>query len=516
MEKTIKRLIVVGGGSAGWLSAGIIAAQHTAKLANAIEIYLIESPQVSSIGVGEGTWPSMRNTLQKIGIKEQQFLSECDASFKQGSRFIAWHTGLANDVYYHPFMTPRGYGEVDLHQAWRRNAPEKAFADAINIQSQICLAGLAPKQQATPPYAAVTNYGYHLDALKFAQLLQRHCTKELGVKHIIGHVNDIINDEHGDICAIVIDEHGTINGDFFIDCSGAASLLLGKHYGIEFISQKSTLFNDTALAVQVDYSDDDAPIESVTLSTAQSAGWIWDIGLPTRRGVGYVFSSTHINIEQANQELHDYLAPSIGEQQAAQLQPRKISFNPGYRAKFWHKNCVAIGMSAGFIEPLEASALALVELSATMISEQLPVNRSHMAILAGRFNQCFEYRWQRIIEFLKLHYVISERQGAYWQDNRQAASIPTRLQQLLTLWRFQPPSRYDFNQLEEIFPSASYQYILYGMGFNTEQRELPSHFAAQDIGTQLINDNQQKTEQCIAGLPSNRALLDYLTKELYS
>ena len=149
--------------------------------------------------------------------------------------------------------------------------------------------------------------------------------------------------------------------------------------------------------------------------------------------------------------------------------PRKLSFNPGYRETFWHRNCVAIGLSAGFIEPLEASALALVELSAAMLSDQMPATREAMDIVARRFNDSFTYRWERVIDFLKLHYVLTQRtDSAFWRDNCRAESIPDRLREQLTLWRHQPPSRYDFYRVEEVFPSASYQYVLYGMGFRPE------------------------------------------------
>jgi len=513
MEKVIKHIVIVGGGSAGWLSAGTIAAEHLTDSCNGIKVTLIESLQVNTIGVGEGTWPSMRNTLQRIGIEESEFMHACDASFKQGSKFINWRNDNETEFYYHPFMSPQGYEHQDLHHAWQTIAPQRPFFDAINHQSQVCLAGLAPKQPATPPYAAVTNYGYHLDALKFAQLLQRHCTTKLKVNHVVAHVTDIINDQDGYIREIMTDK-GPISGDLFIDCSGSTSLLLGKHYGIEFISQKHILFNDSALAIQVPYDDANAPIESTTLSTAQSAGWVWDIALPTRRGIGYTYSSAHISDEDALQQLKDYLTPSIGAAQAAVITPRKLSFEPGYRAKFWHKNCVAIGMSSGFIEPLEASALAMVELSTAMISEQMPRNRVHMSIIAKRFNQRFSYRWARVIEFLKLHYVISQRQNStYWRDNRKIESVPQRLQELLELWREQPPSRYDFVQHQEIFPSASYQYVLYGMDFKTRLPISDTQSNRGDIAQKLVSNNQQQITQCLAGLPTNRELLAHLTKE---
>lgn len=513
MDKPIKKIVIVGGGSAGWITAGSIAAEHCADSASDIQITLIESPEVNSIGVGEGTWPSMRSTLEKIGINEKEFLQQCDASFKQGSKFVNWTTGKNDDFYYHPFMTPNGYGQVDLHAAWQANHSQHSFADTINIQSHVCQAGLAPKQEATPDYAAVTNYGYHLDAKKFAILLQKHCTEKLNVQHIVDHMEEIISADNGDISAINTKENGKIEGDLFIDCTGIASLLLGKHYKINFINKKHILFNDSALAVQVPYPEKDTPINSTTSSTAQEAGWIWDIGLQTRRGVGYTYSSQHTNDIDAEQVLSQYLADSIGEEQASLLKPRKITFEPGHREKFWHKNCVAVGMSAGFLEPLEASALAMIELASTMITDELPVTRQHMDIVANRFNNRFIYRWNRIIDFLKLHYILSKREDSkYWLDNQKPESISNELKTLIKLWQYQPPSRYDFVQNEEVFPSASYQYVLYGMHFQTNRRVTPSKIHVNSPAEQAIAIVENNKNKYLTGLPTNRTLLNKLTK----
>lgn len=507
MDKTIKDIVIIGGGSAGWLTAGILAKEHSER----VNITLIESPQVATIGVGEGTWPSMRNTLERIGIKESDFLTQCDASFKQGSQFIDWLDKSKHDKYYHPFMTPDGYGHIDLHAVWHSADSRRTFADTINHQSAICQCGLAPKQASTPQYAAVTNYGYHLDATKFSNMLQAHCVTYLKVNHILAHITEIQNDSNDFIECIHTSDGEKISGDLFIDCSGATGLLIDKHYGISLKNQQHILFNDRAIAAQVPYSEDESPIEPTTLSTAKSAGWIWDIGLTSRRGTGYVYSSNHLSDCDAKKELTSYIAASIGAKKANALTYRTIKFTPGYREKFWHKNCVAIGMSSGFIEPLEASALAMVELSISYLSEQLPSSQTHMGLIETRFNQQFEYRWQRVIEFLKLHYVLSKRDDSqYWVDNRNEQSIPKRLQALLALWKYQPPSRYDLEQQQEIFPSSSYQYILYGMGFKTEQSLLTS--SQQTIAKQLIDRNQDKIQQCIQGLPANRALLQSITK----
>ncbi|BAJ01490.1 tryptophan halogenase family protein [Shewanella violacea] len=507
MMHAIKEVTIVGGGAAGWLTAAVIAAEHISHLRDSIHVTLIESPEVSSIGVGEGTWPSMRSTLEKIGISESEFMLCCDASFKQGSKFVAWKNGHHTDSYYHPFMAPQGYGQANLHHAWQEYHPDDTFAHITCVQASICDAGRAPKQLGTPQYAAVTNYGYHLDAAKFAKLLMQHCTAKLGVKHIVDHMTDIISAENGDIAQICTRKSGKISGDLFIDCTGMSSLLLGKHFNIPFIEKRHILFNDTAMALHVPYEDDNIQIASTTLSTAQTCGWIWDIGLPSRRGVGYTYSSSHTCDQQVQDDLITYIAKSIGQKRAEQLSPRKISFTPGHREKFWHRNCVAVGMASGFIEPLEASALALIELSASMISEHLPVNREQMEITAKRYNERFRYRWSRVIDFLKLHYVISERQDSqYWHDNRDQQTITASLKEQLALWKYQPPNRHDLMQNEEIFPSASYQYVLYGMGFNTHISKAKMSDKVE-FARQCFGEVSQNKAKYIEGLPSNRDLI---------
>ena len=505
MTDPVRKVVVVGGGAAGWLTAGVIAAEHSPG----IEVTLIESPDVKTIGVGEGTWPTMRDTLRGMGLSETDLIRECDASFKQGSKFVAWVTGSDDDYYYHPFALPQGYTEVSLVRSWQQSHADVPFADLVSYQPHLCEQGRAPKQPVTPEFAAVANYAYHLDAGKFGELLRTHCTDKLGVGHVLDHVKGVNSADNGDIASLQTADHGDLAGDLFIDCTGFAALLLGQHYDVPFISRSDVLFNDTALAVQVPYSDAEFPVVSHTVSTAQRAGWIWDIGLPTRRGIGHVYSSAHTSDDEAEQALRHYVANLAGADAASATPLRKISINPGHRNKFWHRNCVAVGISAGFIEPLEASALALIELSAAMIRDELPANRAIMDVVAGRFNDRFRYRWDRVIEFLKLHYVLSRREDSpYWLDNRSSDSIPERLQELLSLWRFQSPSRRDFYQADEIFPSASYQYVLYGMGFQPQARESSrrSEDAAQADG--FFRESANLTRKMLAALPSNRELIN--------
>lgn len=503
-EHCIKRVVIVGGGTAGWLAAGVLAA----KLKSDFVITLIESPNVPSIGVGEGSWPSLRDTLMDIGISESEFLSVCNASYKQGSSFVNWRkSGTQPHVYHHPFTVPIGYNEIDTHACWQEYAKQEAYENAFSLQASICKAGKAPKQFATPDYAHVLNYGYHFDATALANLLKTHCTTKRHVKHCEAHIASVQQHQSGDIKSLTTDEGEVIAGDLFIDCSGSNGLLIDKHFHVPWISSKTFMLNDRAMAVQVPYQENDTEITSTTVATAHANGWTWDIGLQHRRGVGLVYSSECTDEQTAEDTLIDYVSKRYQRHQAMQLKARKLDFSPGYRQQFWVKNCLSLGMSSGFVEPLEASAIAMVELGLRMLCDAFPHSAAHMEIVRKRYNKRFTYRWQRVIDFLKLHYVLNDRDEPYWLLQRQSNTIPDSLKELLNVWRFQSPSRLDLIENDEIFPSASYQYVLYGMGFTTQSPALrlneQDKINAQGIRKQLL----ENTTAYLQGLPSNRALL---------
>jgi tryptophan halogenase len=503
MVHPVKNIVIVGGGTAGWLTAGIIAARHRARIPHSFTVTLVESPNVPIIGVGEGTWPTLRSTLKKIGVSETDFFRECDAAFKQGARFARWTTGEPDDYYYHPLVLPEGFERVNLAPHWLANSRGQSFCDAVCPQGLLCDDGLAPKSITTAEYEGAANYAYHLDAGKFAPFLQRHCSEKLGVKHVLADVREVLMAENGDIRAIDTEQAGEIEGDLFIDCTGFRSLLLGQAMGVPFKGCSDVLFCDTAIAVQIPYESENSPVASNTNSTAQSAGWIWDISLPSRRGTGHVYSSNHISHDEAEREFREYLGPV-----ADNLTMRRINIQSGHRETFWKGNCVAIGLAAGFLEPLESSAIVLIELSAKMVAEQMPACREVMDIIARRFNEAKHYRWRRIIDFLKLHYVLTKRtDSAFWRDNVRPETIPDHLKDLLHLWRYQSPWFHDeFDRIDEVFPAASYQYVLYGMGFRTE---VAPETLAQDavVAMQALRANVSQTDRLRANLPRHRDLL---------
>ncbi|ALE17732.1 tryptophan halogenase, putative [Altererythrobacter epoxidivorans] len=499
MSASVARTVILGGGTAGWLAACFLAVRRPE-----LSITLVEAPDIPTIGVGEGTWPTMRGTLEAIGIEESEFLARCDASFKQGSRFDGWVDGEPDDRYYHPFSAPPPGDMHGLVAAWQQAAQDRSFAHAMTPQAQLCDRDLAPRQTGMPGYAAAANYGYHLDAGKFAALLAEHGEQRLGIRRIAARVDEIERAAGGDIAAVVTSDGERIEGDFFIDCSGHAGVLIGGALGSEWVDRSDVSFNDRALAVQVPVAPGSA-VASQTVGTAHEAGWLWDIALPTRRGIGCVYSSRFIDDDRADAILRRYVAAHVPHIDVEGLQPRKLSFRTGHRRDFWRRNCVAIGLSAGFIEPLEASAIVLIELSVRALADNFPASRRAMDIHAGRFNDLFRYRWDRIVDFLKLHYVLSRREEPYWQAQRSAESIPPRLAEQIELWRDQPPSSWDFPQVDEIFSAASQQFVLYGMGFPVPPSATNP---APEAALARIAEVRDQTRALSAALPTNRAYLD--------
>lgn len=504
MTGEITRLAILGGGTAGWLTACLLAARH-----KWLDITLVEAPDVATIGVGEGTWPTMRQTLQAIGICEEEFLRECDASFKQGSRFDGWVSGGEGDSYLHPFTPPPAAPMAQLLAGWQQDSQARSFAGAMTAQAELCARDLAPRQRAMPDYAGAVNYAYHLDAGKFAALLARHATGRLGVRHLRAHVSAVRRSTSGDIAALKTREGEEVAADLFVDCSGQAAVLIGRELEVEWIDRGDVSFNDRALAVQVPV-EDGSPIASQTIATAHRAGWIWDIALPARRGIGCVYSSRFMDEGAAREVLDGYIRARLPAAAAAAIEPRLLRFATGYRARFWHRNCVAIGLAAGFIEPLEASAIVLIELSARALAENFPASRRAMDIHARRFNALFRYRWERIVDFLKLHYVLSRREEPYWQAQRDPETVPRRLAEQLELWRDQPPSPWDFPQIDEIFSAASQQYVLYGMGFAPPRGPVMEDAGAEALAR--LADVRQQARALCAALPANRTYFDMLAK----
>ena len=503
-----RHIVIIGGGTAGWLSAAILARHLVPSDPAGTRITVVESPDIAIIGVGEGSFPTLRATLQGLGVTEQAFCAASDATFKQGVRFTGWAgrptPGHADDDYLHVFELPYGGDAPGFVPAWLANSAgnRPPLADCVSAQEQVMRAGRAPKRPGDPDWSAPFSYAYHFDAGRLANFLRDTAIRN-GVAHVRATVGEIRRAPNGDIAAVVPTDGGdAIAGDLFVDCTGFSARLLGETLGVPFRPLDDVLFNDRALAVQVPYDRPDAPIAPYTQATAHGGGWIWDIGLSERRGIGCVYSSRHCTDEEAERTLRDYAGPA-----ARDLPVRALRFRTGFRETQWVGNCVAIGLAAGFFEPLESTGIMLIEVAARLVAE-LALNADGDALQAAarQFNRTMPARYAAIVEFLKLHYAISHRRDtAYWRDNADPASWPAGLGDKLAQWRRRPPSRFDFVMDHESFLPANWQYILYGHGFDTAPPRLsPAQMQAAFQAFSTVRSAQAKA---VAALPSHRALV---------
>jgi tryptophan halogenase len=510
----LKRVLVIGGGAAGWLAANHLA-RELRPAAGGTEVTLLESPDIPTIGVGEGTVPAMRASLEHLGIRETEFLRECGATFKQGIRFVNWMQPpeeLTAHSYHHPF-DPVASGDPDPTACWLLGAGgDCSYVDAVSIQGRLCDAGRAPKLMTHVEYDGAVNYAYHLDAARFARLLTRHGTTRLGVRHLLGTVQDVQVDERGHISAVETAQCGRLTADLYVDCTGFAARLIGEALDVPFIDRSDVLFVDRALAIQVPWSEARTPIPSMTIATALSAGWVWDIGLKERRGTGYVYSTRYTDDEQAEREFRDYLRDGIGES-ADELPVRTLAMRIGYRERFWSGNCVAIGLAQGFVEPLEATGLLLFDATARLLASRFPADARDLPMLAERFNARVRYAWERVIDFIKLHYCLTDRDDSeFWRDNGREASIPDTLSERLELWRRMPPSEYDFERREEVFSLDNYRYVLYGMRFPTDLSPVRKRYGDLVLACRNVERRQRMADEALLALLPHRELIERIER----
>ncbi len=506
---TPRKILIVGGGTAGWLTACYLARVLGGDPGEAspIEVTVLESADIGIIGVGEGTFPTIRTTLNVLGIDEATFLRETTATYKQGIRFVDWletpQDGRHSE-YLHPFDAPYSDGP-DLLPYWllQDRASRPPFAEAVTFQPAVAGADRAPKRPYEGNFSGPLNFAYHFDAVKFAHLLESH-SRQLGVRHLTGTLGEVVLAADGSVSHVVSPEHGVLEADLFVDCTGFRAELIGKAMGVPLKSVTPYLFTDRAVTCHVPYPAPKSPIPSYTVATAHEAGWTWDIGLSGRRGVGYVYSSAHSSDERAVEILRGYTGDTKGE-----LPTRVIKFEPGYRDTQWVKNCVAIGLSAGFFEPLEATGIMMIEVAAGMLAEFFPFAGPTDAS-AERFNTLMRLRCEKIVNFLKLHYCLTRRDEPFWRDNRAEDSVPSELHDLLRVWRNRPPSRFDFVTDVETFAYFSYQYILYGMDFDTDMSPARGVYSHEATAHKIFERIRGFGEHAVKDLPSHRDLVEQI------
>ena len=493
MEVKYDRIVVLGGGTAGWMAAlGLATALPHAS------VTVVESEELGVVGVGEATFPSIRAFHEIVGIDEADFLRACNGSFKLGIQFCDWRK--PGSAYFHSFGN---FGPVTGDDAlWKqyeqvRHADVGAFGEqslptAMAMQGRFC----AP----APERGARFNYAYHFDAIQYGRYL-RGIAGQRGVRRIEGKVVDVVRRPDGGVAQLTLAAGRTVAGDLFIDCSGFASLLLGQMLGVPFVDFSHWLPVDRAWACPVERSSPE--LTPYTRSTALEAGWAWRIPLQNRTGHGHVFSSRYISEEKARDQL---LAQLDGKPVA---EPRLLRFTTGHRERFWRHNVVGLGLATGFLEPLESTSIYLVQSGLGRLLALLQGGAPIGEATISAYNMGLVRQFERIRDFIILHYCLTERRDSpFWQD-MAAMSLPERLAYKLQTWR-QTGTLHQYE--EEGFDETSWLSVHAGMNHWPARSAPAVDDRARDAGAAWLRERRQKMVAVAGMLPNHHDYLEMLLR----
>lgn len=451
-------IVIVGGGTAGWMAANLMASRWGAARAR---ITVIESPEIGIIGVGEGSTPSLKHFFRKIGVEEAEWMPACHATYKLNIRFEDWSPASGIAAYSHPF-----FSKIDSlnERAFFVNCMTRRLGlDVTTLPERFLLNGVLAAQgkgPATPAHFPFDiQYGYHFDSALLGRFLADHAATR-GVRRIEATIRTAELNSQGDIVAVLGDDGLRIEGDVFVDCTGFRSLLLQQAQGVPFRSFSNNLFNDAAVVIPT-AAPARAMLPVQTVSRALSAGWSWHIPLTHRVGNGYVYSSAFLSADEAEAELRRTLGPS-----AADTPARHLNMKVGQVERHWHRNCLALGLAQGFIEPLEATALHLVQASVQSFMTCFEEGQ-FTALHQPRFNQEMVERFERVRDYIVAHYKLNTRSDSgYWRANQDNEHISSALGALLQAWfdRQDIVQEIARTQGNSHFSAASWHCLLAGYG----------------------------------------------------
>ena len=452
VARAVRKVTIVGGGTAGWMAAALLSRLFAG---GGFDIRLIESDEIGTIGVGEATIPAIRTFLELAGLDQVEMIRATQATFKLGIEFVDWRA--KGTSYIHGFGT---IGQdllwLHTHQFWLKYAA-RGQAKPFDSYALNCLAArhnrfcMPDARNPDSPLAGL-DYAYHFDASLFARHLRAQ-SEARGVTRIEGRIVDIVcRGEDGHVDHVVLADGRTVDGDLFIDCSGMRSLLLGQALGVGYEDWRHWLPCDRALAVPCASV---APLTPYTRSTARDAGWQWRIPLQHRIGNGHVYASDHISDDDA-------AATLLGNLDAAPLaDPRPVRFAPGRRLRAWEKNVVAIGLSSGFLEPLESTSIHLIQTALLRLVALFPGEGVKPADVA-EYNRQTAFEMADIRDFIIAHYKVTEREDTpFWAYVKHMA-IPDSLAERLELFR--TSARFFLHSRAELFREESWVQVLIGQG----------------------------------------------------
>jgi 2-polyprenyl-6-methoxyphenol hydroxylase-like FAD-dependent oxidoreductase len=447
-------IVIAGGGTAGWMTACLMAQAWPDA-----QISLIESPDIGIIGVGEGSTPSLKAFFHKLHIPDSEWMSACHATYKTNIRFINWSPASGNSSYSHPFISQL---DTFSERAFYSNCFSKRMGfdvetspDKFLFNGYLARAGKAPITPAHFPFRI--EYGYHFDSALLGQFLRTKAL-QLGVTHLPLTIEAVTQEQDGRIKDLICNDGRAVSADLFVDCTGFSSVLMQNTLAVPFQSFANNLFNDAAVVLPT-AAFAALPVE--TQATALSAGWAWQIPLQHRTGNGYVYSSAFLSADQAELELRTQLGLLDSDVQA-----RQLKMKVGQLQQHWYKNCVAVGLSQGFIEPLEATALHLVQTSVELFIEHYQFT-AVTDLQQQQYNQLISERFERVRDYIVAHYKLNSRDDSdYWRANRANTELSDSLLQILDCWyrRHDLDQEIKRQQLSSHFGTSSWHCLLSGYG----------------------------------------------------
>jgi len=490
-NKRVKKVVIAGGGTAGWMTAALLAK----TIGKVVDITLIESDEIGTVGVGEATIPTLVRYHQLLDVNEQEFLAAVKGTFKLGIAFENWRD--LNEDYIHSFGdTGRDHWTAGFQHFWMK-AHERGIASDFG---DYCLELKAAQENkfAHLPSPGI-NYAFHIDATLYAKFLRKFSEK-FGTVRVEGRINEVnTHPETGFIESLTLDSGRTIEGDLFIDCTGFRGLLIEKTLHTGYEDWSHWLPCDSAVAVQTKSTSEPIPY---TRSIARESGWQWRIPLQHRVGNGMVYCSRYISDDEAKETL---LANIEGE---LLTEPRVIKFRPGSRLKHWRKNCVAIGLSSGFIEPLESTSIHLIQRGAIRLMQLFPLTGIRQSDI-DEFNQQTKYEIEHIRDFIVLHYNVTNRQDTpFWRHCRNM-DIPESLKHRIDLFR---ETGRVFRVPTELFAENSWIQVMLGQGIVPEQYHPVVDVMGDEELQRFLGDIKSTVDNTVAQLPTHQVYIDQYCK----
>jgi tryptophan halogenase len=486
----VRRIVIAGGGTAGWM----VAAALSKTLGKVLDIKLVESDEISTVGVGEATIPTLVTFHRLLEINEQEFMAATQATFKLGIGFENWRD--VGEDYIHSFgLTGKDHWTAGFQHFWLKGRERKLAGD----YGDYCLELKAAKENrfAHLPRGGM-NYAFHLDAGLYAKFLRKF-SEGFGVQRIEGKIVEVVTDGPEHISALRLDSGALIEGDLFIDCTGFRALLIGQTLGVEVEDWSHWLFCDSALAMQTESVGEAVPY---TRSIARDAGWQWRIPLQHRVGNGLVYGSRFIDDDEAKKTL---LANVEGK---PLMDPRVIRFKPCQRRETWRGNCVAIGLASGFLEPIESTSIHLISRGILRLMQMFPGNGISPADIA-EYNRQSNWEIEHIRDFIVLHYHVTNRTDTpFWRACREM-EIPASLRHRIELFR---ETGRVFRAPNELFAENSWIQVMLGQGITPAQHHPVADLMGDAELSRFLDGIRHSVDKTVRQLPSHQSYVEKYCK----